>query len=133
MAREPAAKTARKPDSEPRPPVLEWIMGGVGLLLVLAVLGLILREALAAPAPADLRLTLHAARPVADGWVAEVEVENAGDLTAAAVEIEGRLGAETASATLDYVPAGGTERVVLGFRADPRLGLELRPVGWSEP
>lgn len=132
MAKTPA-KAGRKPDSERRPPVLEWIMAGVGLCLVLAVLVLILKEAVAAPAPADLRLSLHAARPVAHGWVAEVEVENTGDLTAAAVEIEGRLGAETASATIDYVPAGGTERVVLGFRADPRQALQLRPVGWSEP
>lgn len=129
MARKPAAK----PDSEPRPPVLEWLMSGLGLLLTLAVLVLILKEAFAPIEPAALTLRLEGSRPVARGWIAEVEVENTGDTTAAAVEIEGQLGDETASVSLDYVPAGGTETVVLGFSGDPRSGLSLRALGWSEP
>ncbi|MFJ6025746.1 hypothetical protein ACIQC9_14235 [Brevundimonas sp. NPDC092305] len=129
MARKPAAK----PDSQPGPPVLQWLMSGLGLLLTLAVLVLILKEAFAPIEPAALTVRLENARPVADGWIAEVEVENTGDTTAAAVEIEGRLGAETAAISLDYVPAGGSETVLLGFSADPRSGLSLRTLGWSEP
>lgn len=129
MARKPAAEAP----STDRPAVLEWIMGGLGLLLTLALLVLVGHEALSTPAPVDLHVRLVGARPVADGWIAQVEVENTGDLTAAAVEIEGKVGEETASAVLDYVPAGATEQIVLGFASDPRRGLTLRPVGWSEP
>lgn len=129
MARKPKAKA----NNNPRPPVLEWMMSGLGLLLTLIVLVLILKEAFSPIEPAALTLRLEGSRPVADGWIAEVEVENTGDTTAAAVEIEGRLGAETAAVSLDYVPAGGTETVVLGFSADPRSGLSLRTLGWSEP
>jgi uncharacterized protein (TIGR02588 family) len=129
MAQKPVPKAA----ALDRPAVLEWTMSGLGLLLTLALLVIIGHEAASRPAPVDLSLRLTGARPVADGWIARVEVENRGDVTAAAVEIEGRLGSETASATLDYVPADGTEHVELDFAADPRRGLALRAVGWSEP
>lgn len=116
-----------------RPPVLEWIMAGLGLLLTLAVLTIILREGLSAAGPPVIEPTLHAVHGGPGQWRAEVEVRNTGSATAAAVEIEGRLGDETAAATLDYVPAGGRETITLGFAADPRAGLELHARGWTEP
>ena len=116
-----------------RPPVLEWIMGGLGLLLTLAVLTVILREAMAPGGPPVIEPTLHAVHGGPGQWRAEVEVRNTGRATAAGVEIEGRLGEETAAATLDYVPAGGRETVTLGFAADPRAGLQLHARGWTEP
>ncbi|HYC99024.1 hypothetical protein [Brevundimonas sp.] len=125
----------KKPASAPhtRPPVLEWIMGGLGLLLTVAVLAVILREGLASGGPPVLEPRLEAVHGGPGAWRAEVEVRNTGSATAAAVGIEGVLGDETASATLDYLPAGGRERVVLGFDADPRAGLQLQVRGWSEP
>lgn len=128
-----AKKPAPKAKAEARPPVLEWIMGGLGLLIVLGVLGVILSEAFGPSEPAAIEARLVEARPSATGWLAEIEVENTGDETAAQVEIEGRLGTETASAVLDYVPAGGRERLALGFDADPRAGLTLHTKGFTEP
>ena len=116
-----------------RPPRLEWVMGGLGLVLTLAVLAVILREAMAPGGPPVLEPSLHAVHGGPGAWRAEVEVRNTGAATAAAVEVEGRLGEETASATLDYVPAGGKETATLGFAADPRAGLELQVRGWTEP
>ena len=116
-----------------RPPRLEWVMGGLGLVLTLAVLAVILREAMAPGGPPVLEPSLHAVHGGPGAWRAEVEVRNTGPATAAAVEIEGRLGDETAAATLDYVPAGGKETVTLGFAADPRAGLQLHARGWTEP
>ena len=123
----------KKPAPNPKPPLLEWIMGGLGLLLTLAVLAVILREALAPGGPPVLEPRLHAVHGGPGAWQAEVEVRNTGPATAAAVEIEGVLGDETASATLDYVPAGGRERLTLGFDADPRAGLTLHTKGFTEP
>lgn len=124
---------SRKPARDTRPPVLEWIMGGLGLALTVAVLAVILREAAAPAGPAVLEPGLRAVHGGPGAWRAEVEVRNTGSTTAAAVEIEGALGDETAAATIDYVPAGGRERVVLGFEGDPRAGLRLHARGWSEP
>jgi uncharacterized protein (TIGR02588 family) len=130
----PRRKTAAtKPAAQPRPPLLEWIMGGLGLLIVLAVLTIILREAVGPHEPAAIAPRVVEVRGAPGAWLAEVEVRNTGDETAAQVEIEGRVGDETASAVVDYVPAGGKERVVLGFEADPRAGLTLRTRGFTEP
>jgi uncharacterized protein (TIGR02588 family) len=129
----PSRKPAPKTGNEPNPPVLEWIMGGLGLLLTLAVLAVILREAMAPGGPPVLEPTLHAVHGGPGDWRAEIEVRNTGRATAAGVQIEGRLGDETASATVDFVPAGGRETVTLGFEADPRAGLRLQARGWSEP
>lgn len=129
----PASRATPKTRQEPRPPVLEWIMGGLGLLLTLAVLAVILRGAMAPAGPPVLEPTLHAVHGGPGAWRAEVEVRNTGRATAAGVEIEGRLGDETAAATLDFVPAGGRQTVTLGFEADPRAGLRLEARGWSEP
>lgn len=124
---------SRKPAPDPKPPVLEWIMGGLGLLLTLGVLAVMLREAVAPGGPPVIEPRLHAVLGGPGAWRAEVEVRNTGAATAAGVEIEGVLGDETAAATLDYLPGDGRETVTLGFEADPRAGLELHTRGWTEP
>lgn len=127
------AAARKTPGPPPAPALLEWAMGGLGLLLVLAALSVILAEAFGPQSPAAPAARLVEARPAASGWRAEVEVTNTGDRTAAAVEVEGRLGAETATATLDYLPARGRETVFLTFDADPRGAVELSVPGWTEP
>ncbi|MBU1385287.1 MAG: hypothetical protein KKG14_05385 [Alphaproteobacteria bacterium] len=117
----------------PAPAWLEWAMGGLGLVLVLAVLAVIGAGAVGPHEPARLEASLGEVRPAGSVWLAEVEVRNHGDETAAAVEVEGRLGDQTAAATLDYVPAHGHGRVTLSFDADPRGAVELSVPGWSEP
>ncbi|MBU1345737.1 MAG: hypothetical protein KKA16_02170 [Alphaproteobacteria bacterium] len=114
-------------------PVLEWIMAALGLILTLAVIGVIAADAVRPQRPAAFEIRLTEARRTPSGWVAQIEIANRGDAAAAAVQVEGRLGAETAMAQIDYVPGGGRERASLGFAADPRAGLDLTVRGWSEP
>lgn len=123
----------RKSRSNPPPALLEWAMGILGGLVVLAVLAVITLEALQPQDPAHVVARLESVRPAGQTWLAQVEVRNLGRETAAAVEVEGRLGPEAARATLDYVPARGRERVVLVFGSDPRSGLDVSVKGWSEP
>ena len=123
---------ARQTSKMSPPALLEWAMGGLGLLLVLAVLAVLASEAFGAREPARLEAELGEIRPVGAVWLAEVEVRNLGGETAAAVEVEGRLGEDTAGATIDYVPAHGSERVTLVFPADPRAA-EMSVSGWSKP
>ncbi|MBW8304446.1 MAG: hypothetical protein K0M78_11005 [Brevundimonas sp.] len=124
---------ARNPSRPPTTALLEWAMGGLGALIVLAVLAVIGLEAFGAAEPARLEARLGEVRPAGAVWLAEVEVRNLGGETAASVEVEGRLGDRTARATIDYVPAHGEEGVTLSFDADPRGALELSVPGWSEP
>lgn len=135
MARKPAATR-----SSPSPrPLLEWLVAGLGLVVTAGVLILLGQSALAPASPPELSARAASVTPVAAGFRVEVEVRNSGRDTAAGVEVEGVLTPpagppETATATLDYVPGGGTESLNLLFREDPRQGrLDLTVRGWSEP
>ena len=123
----------RKAAPLPAPALREWAMGALGLALVLAVLAITAVEALGPREPPRLEARLDEVRPSGAGWLAEIEIRNHGDETAAAVEVEARLGGESSGATLDYVPAHGRHRVTLAFKSDPRGAVELSVPGWSEP
>ena len=118
--------------SSPDHPVVQWIMGGLGLALTLAAAGVIVYEAVQPASPPDLTAEVAAVRPAAAGFVAEIEVRNEGRDTAAAVQVEGRSGGETASTTIDYVPGRGRTAVALAFPGAP-APVEARVTGWSEP
>lgn len=136
-----AATTARtaKPAAG-KTPVAEWIAAGLGLVLTLSVLGYSIWESVAQDGgPPVLSVTAEAPVATAVGFVVPIEVRNAGEATAAAVEVRGELQApdgrsETAHATLAYVPAGGEARAGVVFRNDPRSGrLSLAVEGYEEP
>ena len=118
--------------STPDRPVLQWIMAGLGLLLTLTAAGIIVYEAMQPPSPPDLTAEVTAVRPASSGFVAEIEVRNLGRNTAAAVQVEGRSGGETASTTIDYVPGKGRTAVALAFPGAP-APVQARVTGWSEP
>ena len=118
--------------SSPDHPVLQWVMAGLGLILTLAAAGVIVHEAIQPPSPPDLTAEVTDVRPASSGFVAEIEVRNEGRDTAAAVQVEGRSGGETASTTIDYVPGKGSTAVALAFPGAP-APVEARVTGWSEP
>lgn len=111
-------------------------MAALGLVLTLAALIVILKQA-GSTAPPELSVQLVSVREMGLGdqraWVAEVEIRNTGDQTAAAVHITGGAGETTADASLDYAPGHGRERLSLVFPADPGPHPDLRIRGWSEP
>lgn len=119
---------------------IEWVVAAASALLVLGAVGYLLYEALAEPlTPPAVEVTVEAVRAVGDGYLVEFEAQNRGRTTAAGLVVEGTLrrGAETvetASVTLDYVPAEGSRRGGLYFTEDPRAyALALRPTGYSRP
>ncbi len=134
----PRKTASRKParashDSSPAGrPWLQWAMAALGAVMTAGVIAIVIHEAVQPPAPPVLSARLIAARPTPAGWIAEIQVDNAGDDTAAAVEVEGVLGDQTAHAALDYVPGQGHARASLRFDGDPRAA-RLRVAGWSEP
>jgi uncharacterized protein (TIGR02588 family) len=136
---DPAARSGEP--AEPGIPALEWIAAAVGLLLIVAMLGVIGWEATKGHGekPPAVEVVAEKVIGVAGGYVVEVALRNRSPATAAGVVVEGVLtggdaAPETSTVTIDYVPGGSTRRAGLIFTKDPRLGdLKLRALGYTEP
>ena len=113
-------------------PLLQWGMALLGAVITLTAIGIVVWEALKPTAPPALSARIVAVDVTAAGQVATVRVQNDGDDTAAAVDIEGVLGDQTATASLDYVPGHGHAKAFLRFDADPRAAA-VSVKGWSAP
>jgi uncharacterized protein (TIGR02588 family) len=136
------AQAGRRAEAqEERTPALEWIAGGVGAVLTLAMIGFLGWEAYQSPAdaPPAVEVSLRDIVPAGEGFVAEIAAVNHSPETAAAVDVEGVLRrdgreVERSQVTLDYVPGDSERRGGLFFSQDPRdYDLELRALGYAEP
>lgn len=117
-------------------PALEWAAAAIGLLMLFGLCFVLLREVGSGndrEVPILSAKIEHVTR-TPTGFAADVVVANRSRQTAAAVKIEGKLGNEHASATLDYVPGRSEARGGLIFAGDPRASqVELRVVGYELP
>lgn len=130
-------KTAR---NAARIPLAEWVIAAVSALIVLGAIGLLVGRGLRAHARApDIVVAPDSTIRTAAGWQVIVSVDNLGDVAAAAVEIEGVLGAGTSGEersgfVLDFLAGRSTRRGALLFSRDPRADpLSLRALGYAEP
>lgn len=114
-------------------PVLQWIAAGLGLVTTLAAGGVILAEALQPARPVALSIRVDGERRSASSRILDIVVTNAGSETAAAVEVAGKVGSETASVTLDYVPGDGEATAALAFPAEASGSPVITVAGWSAP
>lgn len=128
----PAKSTTKRKSEDPGRPVLQWVMAMAGAVVTLSAIGVVAWEALQPSSPPALSARIVAVETTAAGHVAVVRVQNDGDDTAAAVQIEGVLGDQTATASLDYVPRHGHAEAYLRFDADPRVAT-VSVKGWSAP
>ena len=118
----------------------EHVVGALGALLVAATIGYLALDAKNDDeSPPDL--VVSAARIIQgeSGYIVEIEVDNRGTETAAAVLVRGELKQgdaviEDAEATLDYVPGHSRRPAGLVFTNDPAsYTLHLRTVGFDVP
>ena len=121
-------------------PLVEWIIGAVGLLIVAGAIGVLVHEALAGDkSPPDVQLAVRMIAPRNGGYLVKVRAENVGGQPAARVGITAELVSdgkvlETREAQFDYLPAHSTREGGLFFDRDPRAGeLRLRALGYEEP
>lgn len=132
--------------AQPRPPApreipaLEWVVAGIGALLVAGTIGYLVTQALWRDAtPPDVRLVAEPARAQQGGWLVRFHALNQGGEPAAELLIEGELRdpegtVETSEATLDYLPPGSQRAGGLLFSRDPRqFELALRAKGYARP
>jgi uncharacterized protein (TIGR02588 family) len=121
-------------------PLLEWLVGLLGLILVLGSVGFLLYQALFGDSnPPDIAVQLDTITSISNGYLVKFRAMNQGEATAKGVIIEGQLNdttgeVETSEATLDYIPANSEREGGLFFTQDPRqFELQLRSLGYEQP
>lgn len=136
------AKKDEGPDeaARARPPLIEWLVGGASALLVAAMLGFIVYQAVTANGSTPiLAVEVLGIEPTPTGFRVAFRARNEGGATAAQVTVEGTVRAgeatlETSEVTLDYVPPGSGRTGALLFENDPRAhALDLRAHGHADP
>lgn len=118
---------------------LEWIVFGVSLALVAAVLGYLAYDgATAGDAPPAVEV--RTGEPVRRGesFVVPVTVTNRGDRTAEGVRVEvlleGGAAPERGEFTVPFLPRGARREAWVTFNTDPAAGrLAPHVLGYEEP
>ena len=117
----------------------EWVAGAIGLVLVLAAVGYMVRTASQPVTPPRVAVAMDSITASGSGYLVHFTARNDGRSTGANVTIEGELSAGAGSTvvsttTLDFVPGGSSRSGGLYFGSDPRGGaLELRAAGYTDP
>lgn len=121
-------------------PALEWVIGGLGLAIVLAVAGVLLYEAIAGDhSPPEVRLTVQAIAPLQHGYLVKVRAENLGGEPAARVSIAAELWekstlVEESETQFEHLPPHSTREAGIFFQRDPHAKeIRLRARGYEAP
>lgn len=110
---------------------LEWVVFVLSCILIVSVVGYLVSDAVADHnLPPDLRITLGQPVPSAHGYSVPVKVQNHGDQTAQAVELEIKSGDEEATLTYDFLSSGEVRNGWVGFSKKPGEPLTARVVGY---
>jgi uncharacterized protein (TIGR02588 family) len=126
--------------SKPTKNRLEWTVFAVGLVLVLATLGFLVRESIVgAGGPPEVVARLGEVRPSEGGYLVPVEVVNIGQTTAEDVLVpiyldlpDGRR--EEAELNIAFLPRDSKRDGWVSFRDDPRRGrLSLGALAFEVP
>lgn len=115
---------------------VEWLMAAVSTVLVAALLGWLVFDALRyRSSPPAFALTVLSVLPQENGYRVAFSLRNTSLSTAAGVTVRGDLaGGESADVTFDYVASESAETGALFFRDDPRAGgLSLSVTGYTDP
>ncbi len=118
---------------------LEWTVFGVGLVLVMATVGYLVREVVTTGSkPPELVVSLGPARSVTHGFQVPVTVVNRGDQVAEDVSVlitlATRTEREEAVLGIAFLPHQSKREGWVTFRADPGTGdLQVGPVVYASP
>jgi uncharacterized protein (TIGR02588 family) len=126
--------------AKPEKNALEWSVFAVGLVLVLATLGYLVRESIVSDGgPPDVAVRLGSARPSRHGWLLSVEVTNVGSTTAEDVRVAINLELpdgtrQEAELDIAFLPPESKRQGWVSFRSDPREGtLTLGAIAFEVP
>jgi uncharacterized protein (TIGR02588 family) len=120
-------------------PLAEWIVSGIGLLMVGVVIAYLGYTALTQDAsPPDIQVEIISVKPIRQGYLAQFRATNLGGLAASNVHIQGEYGEgpdkEQSQAVVDFLPAGSEKSGGLFFIHQPPIEqLHVRAMGYQEP
>jgi uncharacterized protein (TIGR02588 family) len=122
------------------PPLAEWIIGVVGLILVAGTIGFLIFKAVNKDErPPDIVINVESVAQVENGYVVSFRAINHGGATAASVVIEGELrdeagDTESSETTIDYIPSRSEVSGGLFFTRNPAPDrLQIRAKGYETP
>jgi len=141
-SRRRAGDPARSAESREKrtTPLLEWVVGGLGAVLVGGAIAFLFHHALMRDrSPPDLIVTSEQVVRTQQGYLVRFRAANEGRSAAAQVTIEGEFtgpdgSVEVSDVVLDYLPPHSDREGGLLFTQDPRDGaLRLRATGYARP
>ncbi|WP_300573406.1 TIGR02588 family protein [Phenylobacterium sp.] len=119
---------------------LEWLVAGVGALLVVFTVGYMVQFALTRPeGPPAVVLEVTGVSRASTGYLVSFTATNTGLSTGAGIVVTGELSSggariEASEMTLDYLPQDSERQGGLFFTQDPAAHeLVLRAQGYAEP
>ena len=119
--------------------VVEWVVLGVSVLAIAAVVLTLVLEGLNENAPADPRIVLRAgeARQGALGWIVPGTVTNGGDEAAESVVIEATATVEgeeeSVEVEIDFLPSGTEVEVSFTFSSQPQGDIAAQLLSFRSP
>lgn len=121
-------------------PRLEWLLGMLGLALLVASVGYLAYQGIANPAePGAVVVTVLDVHSIGDAHIVKFRVRNEGNENLSQLHLIVRLSdgdreIESAPALIDYLPARSEHRGGVYLRNDPhRYTLRIDPAGYMEP
>jgi uncharacterized protein (TIGR02588 family) len=139
MAQDNKSSESRK---QARTPILEWVLGGIGAVLIFGCLAYLIHEGIreGGEAPGALTATVLEIIPVGSAYLVTFDLQNSGSQTLSNLQVSARLFDATqrevdrATTTLDYLPGRSSQRGGFYFHRDPRqFTLVIRPEGYQIP
>ena len=119
---------------------LEWIALAVSVLAVVGVVGFLIVDGIGdegRPPTPVVELRRSEAYRTDHGWIVPATVTNDGDIAAEGLVLRGRATVggedEESELTVDYLPAGTSVEVSVGFSAEPDGEVTLQVVGFRLP
>ena len=136
----PAKKKQSEPAQKRQTPFIEWLLGGIGVvLLVCCIVFLVYEGVTSTEQPGAITASVKEIVPAGDAYVVTFELHNAGSQTLSNVHLTARLldeerELERAETVIDYLPGRSQQEGGFYFKHDPRgLRVEISPEGYQKP
>lgn len=134
------AKRSSTRKNEADTPFIEWLIGGIGLMLLLACLAFLVYEGVTnGEKPGPITASVVDVIDTGERHVVMFKIENGGSQTLSNLHVAARLldgerEVESARTTIDYLPGGSSQQGGFYFEHDPRtLRVEIRAEGYQKP
>ncbi len=138
MGSQPDVKMSRLSSTEPEEdfiPAAEWVVAGVGLILVCVSLGFLVYKAfLVEDGPPEIAFKVEQIVPQDGGALVLATVFNKGGKTVTRLQILGRAGQEEHEVEIDFLPARSSRGFGIFFTEPPEPErVRFEPGGYQKP